>query len=69
MIYAFAQLSIRDRDTLGAYRAKAAEALARHGGTVVAAGPATLLEGDAPAPDTAAPLGFPHRAAALAWIP
>lgn len=68
MIYALAQLQVTDPDTLAAYRAKAAEALARHGGRVEqASATLTLLEGARALPDTAALLSFPDRAAALAW--
>jgi len=69
MIYAFAYMNTADPETLAAYRKQAADALARHGGKVVAfAADPTVLEGDLPAPDSAVIFCFPDRDAALAWI-
>ena len=68
MIYAYAQLTVTNPDALNAYREKAGEALARHGGKVEAASKDfTTLDGNPAAPDTAALLSFPDRDAALAW--
>ncbi|MDT0619720.1 DUF1330 domain-containing protein [Salinisphaera sp. P385] len=69
MVYALLQLNVTDADALAAYREKAAEALARHGGKVEAAAPQpTILEGERAAPDIAGVLSFPDRESALAWI-
>ncbi len=69
MIYAFVALKIANPDMLAAYRDRAADALAAHGGSVVAASKGTTaLEGTPPLPDMAAILSFPDRAAAEAWI-
>ena len=69
MIYAFASISVMNADALTAYRDKAGEALARHGGKVEqASGQSTPLEGAPDLPDVAAILSFPDRAAALSWI-
>lgn len=68
MIYAYAKLTVTNPDALNAYREKAAEALARHGGKVESASKDfTVLDGSPDQPDTAALLSFPDRAAALAW--
>ena len=69
MIHAIAKMTVTDPEMLAAYRAQAADALARHGGAVVTASPnPTLLEGDGPAPNIMALLSFPDRDAALGWI-
>ena len=68
MTHAFVHLRITDREALAAYREKAVAALARHGGSVVQAGPASVLEGTLPAPDAGAVLHFPSAEAARAWI-
>ena len=69
MIYAFAELTVTDPKSLDAYRLKASEALARHGGKVEAASAdSTALDGNPGIPDVAALLSFPNRAAAMAWI-
>lgn len=68
MIYAFAQLTITDPAKLDAYRPKAADALAKHGGAVVQASKdLTVLDGAPHVPDTAALLSFPDVESALAW--
>ena len=66
--HVFAQMIIKDHDALARYRDKAGAALARHGGSVVSAGPvATVLEAAGAAPDTVALLSFPSTDAAEAW--
>ncbi len=67
-VQALALITVTDKETLGAYREKAADALARHGGSVVAADPDPLvLETPYDAPDIAALLSFPSADAARAW--
>ncbi|MBO6511757.1 MAG: DUF1330 domain-containing protein [Roseibium sp.] len=67
-VQALAMITVTDRESLGAYREKAAEALAKHGGSVVAADPAPLiLEAAVDKPDMAALLSFPNADAAKAW--
>jgi uncharacterized protein (DUF1330 family) len=67
--YAIAQIAVSDMEALGRYREHAGAALARHGGTILAAGPRPeLLEGEGPAPDTMALISFPSLEAARAWI-
>ena len=69
MIHALAKLDITDPQALGKYREAAGAALAKHGGTVVTgSGENTVLEGASKVPDMTALLGFPDKAAALAWI-
>lgn len=69
MIYAYAKLTVKNPDALNAYREKAGEALARHGGKVEQASGQTIsLDGRPDVPDVAAILSFPDRAAAEAWI-
>lgn len=64
-----ATMKIKDTDILQSYRQKAGEALAKHGGSLIAAGPLkTVLEGDANIADTAAILSFPDAEAAQSWI-
>ncbi|WP_299625564.1 DUF1330 domain-containing protein [uncultured Tateyamaria sp.] len=66
--HAVVLLKVSNPETLALYREKAAEALARHGGSVVQASPEpSVLEGTAPTPDMMALLQFPDRAAAQAW--
>lgn len=68
MIYAFAKLTVINPDALAAYREKAGEALARHGGKVEQATQAfEVLDGAPEIPQVAALLSFPDRGAALAW--
>jgi uncharacterized protein (DUF1330 family) len=67
-VQALAMITVTDKETLGAYRERAAEALAKHGGSVVAADPAPLvLETASDKPDLAALLSFPTVEAAKAW--
>ncbi len=69
MVYATLYMTIDTPEKLAAYREKAADALTKHGGTLVAAGREPLsLEGSLTAPDLAGVLSFPDRDAALAWI-
>lgn len=67
-VQALAMITVTDREALGAYREKAADALARHGGSVVAADPEPLvLEAANDAPNVVALLAFPNAEAAKAW--
>ncbi len=66
---ALAMITVTDKVALGAYREKAADALAKHGGSVITADPAPLvLEAANEAPSLAAVLSFPTPDAAQAWI-
>ncbi|MGH1351305.1 MAG: DUF1330 domain-containing protein [Methyloligellaceae bacterium] len=66
--YAIAQIIVEDRKTLGKYREQAGNALAKHGGSIITAGPvAETLELSMDKPDVLALLSFPSRDAALAW--
>lgn len=65
---AIALITIKDTDKLAAYREHAAEALARHQGRVVGAGPAETLESAFEAPSVAARLAFPTVEHARGWI-
>lgn len=68
MIYAIAQNTMTNPQAMAAYREKAADALARHGGAVVsAAGDPTRIEGKSEMPRIVAILSFPSKEAALAW--
>lgn len=68
-VQALAMITVTDKDILGEYRSKASEALAKHGGSVVAADPApVVLEAAGDRPDLAALLSFPTLEAAEAWI-
>ncbi len=68
-IQAIAMITVTDREALGAYREKAADALARHGGSVIAADPEPLvLEAAIDAPNMVALLSFPTPDAAKAGI-
>ncbi|MBG6143490.1 uncharacterized protein (DUF1330 family) [Labrenzia sp. EL_142] len=67
-VQALAMITVTDKETLGAYREKAADALAKHGGSVVAADPEPLvLEAANGAPNITALLSFPTTDAAKAW--
>lgn len=69
MIYALFQAKIENPEALASYREGAAEALARHGGSVITATPhPTALDGSPDMPDMAALLSFPTKDAAQAWI-
>lgn len=66
--YAIVQLTITNPDNIAAYREKAADALAKHGGAVVQASPnLAVLEGTPEVPTMMAVLSFPDQAAAKAW--
>ena len=66
--HAFVTLNVTDPTKLAAYREKAAEALAKHGGSVLQASPEPiLLEGKSGLPQMAVVLGFPDRDSAIAW--
>ena len=68
-VQALAIITITDKETLGAYREKAADALAKHGGKVTAADPApVVLETAYDTPDLSVILDFPTSEAAQAWI-
>jgi len=68
-VQALALITVTDKEVLGEYRAKAADALAKHGGSVVAADPApVVLEAANDRPDIAALLSFPTVEAAEGWI-
>ncbi|WP_299280382.1 DUF1330 domain-containing protein [uncultured Tateyamaria sp.] len=67
--HAVVMLRVTNPESLNAYREKAAEALAHHGGQVVQASPdLKVLEGKPVVPDAIAVVSFPDRAAAEAWI-
>lgn len=69
MIYAYVHLKIDNPDSLAKYREYAGEALAKHGGALVAASKdVSLLEGNVEVPDMGAILSFPDKDKALAWI-
>lgn len=69
MIYAYAKLTVTDKEALASYREKAGPALALHGGKVEqATADATALDGKPDIPDVAALLSFPDKASALGWI-
>ncbi|KJZ21260.1 DUF1330 domain-containing protein [Loktanella sp. S4079] len=69
MIYAYASLTVTNPDKLSAYREKAGEALAKHGGKVEAAtGSARAIDGAPAVPDVVALLSFPDAASAMSWI-
>lgn len=66
--YAFVTLNVTDPDKLAAYRDKAGDALAKHGGKVLQASAApSILEGDIPTPQMAVVLEFETREAAENW--
>lgn len=66
--YAFVTLDVTDTDKLAAYREKAGDALAKHGGKVLQASASpTMLEGDRAAPEMAVVLEFHSREAAENW--
>ena len=67
--HAVVTLRVTNPESLGQYREKAGEALARHGGAVVQASPElTAIEGTPDLPTAMAIVRFPDRAAATAWI-
>ncbi len=67
-VQAFVILNVTDPQTLGAYKEKAAAALAKHGGKVIAADPKPqVLESPNETPDSVALLSFPTADSAKAW--
>jgi len=69
MIYAYAQITVTNPDAFSAYREKAADALAKHGGAVAGASmEPTVIDGTPNVPNVAVVLTFPDRDAALSWI-
>ncbi|WP_298360374.1 DUF1330 domain-containing protein [uncultured Litoreibacter sp.] len=67
-IHAVAYIHVTNPEKMAAYREKGADALAKHGGTVIQASPElVVLEGDMSVPTLAAILAFPDRDAAMAW--
>lgn len=68
MIYAYAKLTVTNPQALAKYRDVAGPALAKHGGKAESAAKEfTVLDGSPDAPDVAALLSFPDKAAAMAW--
>lgn len=66
--YAFVTLDITNPDKLAAYREKAGDALAKHGGKVLQASASpSILEGDIPVPQMAVVLEFDTREGAESW--
>ena len=66
--YAVAHLNVRDPETLGAYREKAGEALAKHGGRVAVVAPQPVrLDGSLQAPETLVLLAFETPEGAEQW--
>lgn len=69
MIYAYANIIVEFPEQLTAYRERAGEALARHGGQVLHTTPEqTILEGESDQLGIGAILGFDSKEGALAWI-
>ncbi|MEX3011016.1 DUF1330 domain-containing protein [Hoeflea sp. TYP-13] len=67
--HAIVTLTITAPEQLTAYRERAGEALAKHGGAVAQASrELTLLEGGPDLPQLAAVLTFPDQVSARAWI-
>lgn len=68
MIYAYAEITVTNPEALAEYRDVAGAALAKHGGKVESASREfTTLDGAPVAPNVAALLSFPDKAAAVAW--
>jgi uncharacterized protein (DUF1330 family) len=68
MIYAYANLTITNPDSLSQYQKVAGEALAKHGGKVVSATrDFTVLDGKPDIPNVAALLSFPDKKSATDW--
>ncbi|GFE51165.1 hypothetical protein So717_29180 [Roseobacter cerasinus] len=66
--YVYVTLDVTNTEKLAAYREKAGDALAKHGGRVLqASSSSTVLEGDRPAPGIAVVLEFDTRDAAENW--
>lgn len=69
MIYAYANIIVTAPVSLAAYRDKAADALAKHGGRVVQASPnQTILEGESGETGIGVILEFDSAEAAKSWI-
>ena len=67
-VHIVAYLYVTNIDMITAYRSKAGDALAKHGGSVVQVSAVPLqLEGKIEAPTQAVIAAFPDREAALAW--
>lgn len=67
--YAVVTLTIKDPETLAAYREKAGTALAKYSAAPLAvSAESQVIEGDAPAPDVTVILTFPDKDHALGWI-
>ena len=67
-VQAIAFIYVKDMETLKKYKEKAGDALARHGGRVVSAGPVPcVLEATIDVPDVMALLEFPSIEKAQAW--
>ena len=67
--HAIVKMKISTPEKLAAYREKAADALAKHGGSVLQASrELSVIEGSAELPDIVAILAFPDQAAAQCWI-
>ena len=67
--HAIVTLSIKDPDTLAAYREKAGAALAKYKAEPLdVSQEAQIIEGDVTAPDVTVILTFPDRDHALGWI-
>ncbi|KAJ57531.1 hypothetical protein ACMU_03215 [Actibacterium mucosum KCTC 23349] len=68
MVYATVYLKITDPEAFDAYRGKAADALAKHGGSaVVSSKTPTMLDTGLEQPSVGVLLSFPTKEAALAW--
>lgn len=66
--HAIVTLTVKSPEKIAAYREKAADALAKHGGQVVQASKdLVLIEGETQLPNMAAVLSFPDQEKALAW--
>ena len=67
-VHALALIIVTDKDAPGAYREKASDVLAKHGGSVVGADPEPMvLEASGDTPSVIALLAFPSADAAKAW--
>lgn len=64
-----ALITVKDKEPLALYREKAGAALAKHGGSIVTAGPVTeTIEGPKSDVSISAIISFPSSEAAHAWI-
>lgn len=67
--YAVVTLTVKDPETLAAYREKAGAALAKYSAVPLAvSAESQIIEGDMPAPDVTVILTFPDKDHALGWI-